>query len=399
MLSKLKAIFAKADMTAVILAVMLLLSGISLNSYIYDDSIQVHINVDGVTVKTVNTKAGTVGDILKNENISLERGDVVKPGVDTKLLFSGTVSVNKLKSITVYNGDSVHEVKTSAATADELEKSGAVGLMPTDSVVAESEKIADGGEYEIKNAYLINVYADSMTYPVYLSKGTVNDAIKAAGVTMDSDDLCYPLGNVELWDGIAIKVTRVSTVHTSETAQIPYGVRKIENRYLKPSEQVVTVEGIDGEKVINKVITYHDGEVYNEVVTENVVRPAVDKVVECGVWGLKKSGLNSAAAIGTVNGYDYSMMLGATATAYCDKGITASGLRSQVGVVAVDPRVIPLGTRLYIESADGSWSYGVCVAGDTGGAIKGNKVDLFYDSYNQCIQFGRRGCNIYVLAE
>lgn len=74
MLSKLKAIIAKANKTAVILAVMLVLSGISLNSYIYDDTIQVHINVDGVTVKTVNTKAGTVGDILANENISLEQG-------------------------------------------------------------------------------------------------------------------------------------------------------------------------------------------------------------------------------------------------------------------------------------------------------------------------------------
>ena len=238
-----------------------------------------------------------------------------------------------------------------------------------------------------------------MTYPVYLSKGTVADAIKAAGVTMDADDLCYPLANVELWDGIEIRVTRVSTVHTTENAEIPYETEKIENKYLKPSEQVVTVEGAAGEKVINKVITYHNGAVYSEIVTENVVRPAVNKVVECGVWNLKRSGLNSAASIGTVNGHDYSMVISATATAYCDKGTTASGLRSQVGVVAVDPRVIPLGTRLYIESADGSWSYGVCVAGDTGGAIKGNKVDLFYDSYNQCIQFGRRGCNIYVLAD
>lgn len=293
----------------------------------------------------------------------------------------------------------MHSVKTSAATAQELEKSGAVGLMPTDSVMVETERIADGGEYEVKNAFLINVHADSMTYPVYLSKGTVADAIKAAGVTMDADDLCYPLANVELWDGIEIRVTRVSTVHTTENAEIPYETEKIENKYLKPSEQVVTVEGAAGEKVINKVITYHNGAVYSEIVTENVVRPAVNKVVECGVWNLKRSGLNSAASIGTVNGHDYSMVISATATAYCDKGTTASGLRSQVGVVAVDPRVIPLGTRLYIESADGSWSYGVCVAGDTGGAIKGNKVDLFYDSYNQCIQFGRRGCNIYVLAD
>ena len=103
--------------------------------------------------------------------------------------------------------------------------------------------------------------------------------------------------------------------------------------------------------------------------------------------------------MGTVNGYSYSKVITAKATAYCDKGKTASGIQSKVGVVAVDPRVIPLGTRLYIESTDGSWSYGVCLAGDTGGLIKGNRVDLFYDSYNECIQFGRRSCNIYILSD
>lgn len=399
MFGKLKALLSAFNNAAAVMAVTLILAVCSLNSYIYDDSIQVHINVDGVTVKTVNTKAGTVKDILEKENIFIEHGDAVSPSADTKLLSSGTVSINKLKTITVNNAKNTYEVKTSAATARELEMSGAAGLKPTDSVGEGAARIVDGESYDVKNAYLINVYADGGVFPVYLSKGTVNDAIKAAGLTMDADDLCYPLGSVELWDGIEIKITRVATVHSTQSQAVPYETQRVENIYLKPAEQVVTVAGVDGEKRIDKVITYHDGKVYNEIVTESLVRPAVDEVVEYGVWNLKKSSLNTKEAIGTVNGQPYSMMISATATAYCDKGITASGLRSQVGVVAVDPRVIPLGTRLYIESADGTWSYGVCVAGDTGGAIKGNIVDLFYDSYNQCIQFGRRGCNIYVLAD
>ena len=72
-------------------------------------------------------------------------------------------------------------------------------------------------------------------------------------------------------------------------------------------------------------------------------------------------------------------------------------MRAQRGVVAVDPRVIPLGTRLYIETADGSYIYGNAVAGDTGGAIKGNKIDLFMNSYSECMQFGRRTVNVYIL--
>ncbi len=400
MAMKLKAILTALNKSsAVITALICLTATMSLNSYIYDDTIQVHINVDGITVKTVNTKAGTVQDILTSQGIEIEQGDVVIPTQDTKLLTSSTVSVKKLKSITVYNGESVYDVKTSAVTAREFEQSGAVGLMPTDSVVTQTGDIKDGGHYDIKNAYPINVYADCATYPVYLSKGKVADAVSAAGLILDADDFTTPSMETELYDGIEIQVVRAATVYTNETVAIPFSTERIENKYLRPGEEVVTVEGVDGEKTVSRVITYHNGAVAYESSTENVIRPSVNRVVEYGSWSIRKSSANSAEAIGTVAGYAYSRMISGTATAYCDKGTTASGIRSQVGVIAVDPRVIPLGTRLYVESKDGSWSYGVCVAGDTGGAIKGNIVDLFYDSYSQCIQFGRRGCNIYILAD
>ncbi|BEU88840.1 3D domain-containing protein [Selenomonas sp. TAMA-11512] len=72
-------------------------------------------------------------------------------------------------------------------------------------------------------------------------------------------------------------------------------------------------------------------------------------------------------------------------------GITASGMRAQRGVVAVDTRVIPLGTRLYIPG------YGEAIAADTGGAIRGHKIDLCMESYGEAIQFGRRMVKVYVL--
>ena len=65
--------------------------------------------------------------------------------------------------------------------------------------------------------------------------------------------------------------------------------------------------------------------------------------------------------------------------------------------MAVDPRVIPLGTRLYVQSLDGSSDYGFAVAEDTGGAIKGNKIDLFFETAEQVRQFGRRRVKVYIL--
>lgn len=66
-----------------------------------------------------------------------------------------------------------------------------------------------------------------------------------------------------------------------------------------------------------------------------------------------------------------------------------------MGTVAVDKSVIPLGTRMYIVTNDGSVIYGMAVASDTG--VRGNKVDLYYGTYQQCINFGRRSCTVYIL--
>ena len=97
---------------------------------------------------------------------------------------------------------------------------------------------------------------------------------------------------------------------------------------------------------------------------------------------------------------NYSGVRSMTATAYTSGhgGVgtrTASGTAVHVGTVAVDKSVIPLGTRMYIAASNGSVIYGLAVAEDTG--VKGNKIDLYYDTYDECIQFGRRTCTVYIL--
>ncbi|MGN1031167.1 MAG: 3D domain-containing protein, partial [Butyricicoccaceae bacterium] len=79
------------------------------------------------------------------------------------------------------------------------------------------------------------------------------------------------------------------------------------------------------------------------------------------------------------------------ATAYTGGGTTASGLAAKVGRIAVDPRVIPLGSQLYVSG------YGYCVAADTGGAIKGNIVDLYFNTYSECVNFGRKNVTVYLV--
>ena len=93
----------------------------------------------------------------------------------------------------------------------------------------------------------------------------------------------------------------------------------------------------------------------------------------------------------------YTSTMSVEATAYTGGGITATGTSARYGAIAVDPTVIPYGTKMYIVSDDGKWIYGVATAEDCGGAIKGHIIDLYFDDYNTCIQFGRRNCTIYIL--
>lgn len=178
---------------------------------------------------------------------------------------------------------------------------------------------------------------------------------------------------------------------------------------LYEGETIVSVKGNEGlTKELYNVRFENDVEVSRVLVHTEVVTKPVDSIVYVGTK--KKQSVINNIQIDTTKPEGNLRYIDVVASAYdlsyasCGKrpgdrgyGITASGMRAQVGVVAVDPRVIPLGTRLYIEAVDGSWVYGNAIAGDTGGAIKGNRVDLFFDTYDECIRFGRRKARVYIL--
>lgn len=98
--------------------------------------------------------------------------------------------------------------------------------------------------------------------------------------------------------------------------------------------------------------------------------------------------------------FTYSQKLSCSATGYSCEGYTGytyTGTVARVGAVAVDPNVIPLGSRLYIVTDDGFCVYGFCTAEDTGSAVKGNVVDLYFNTFDECYALGRRACTVYIL--
>ena len=172
------------------------------------------------------------------------------------------------------------------------------------------------------------------------------------------------------------------------------------NTSLAAGETVTVREGVQGQKSVTYKVKYENGvEISREVVSETITTAPVDKIVE---YGNNVETQETTVETGKLN-YKYVITCEATAYDLSPEenggyaGQTATGVPLDRGVIAVDPRIIPLGSRVYIEALDGSWSYGYAVAADTGGAIKGYRVDLCYRTKSECRQFGRRPCRVYVL--
>lgn len=167
-------------------------------------------------------------------------------------------------------------------------------------------------------------------------------------------------------------------------------------------EQVVQ-NGRDGMKKSVYQESYIDGKlVFKSLEEEIVYKEPVDKVIEVGtkeyVVATSRGGFRFDAEFDMVaSAYDLSYESCGKNPGDPYYGITASGTKAQPGTVAVDPSVIPLGTKLYIASTDGSPDYGFATALDTGGAIRGNRIDLFMESNDHANNYGMRQVKVYIL--
>lgn len=194
--------------------------------------------------------------------------------------------------------------------------------------------------------------------------------------------------------------------------EAPYETVRVANASLPKGTERVTQKGVNGVRTSIYEVVWSGGEIISRQYVEEVSSTAVNEIVEYGTStdavasddklvevqrNADGSGTLVFASGATLR---FSGAKSMTATAYTagHGGVdytTATGTFVKKGVVAVDKSVIPLGTKLFIVTNDGL-VYGMATAEDTG--VKGNKIDLYHETYRQCIEFGRRGCTVYVLS-
>ncbi len=244
----------------------------------------------------------------------------------------------------------------------------------------------------------VNVFIDDK-YFTYDTSNTkqVKDIVKELSLR-DGTDYYYVDGDSTdaLYDQMEIKLLSRNEELFTTTSRLPFEIDYIDTEDLPEGNEEVISEGIDGEVSITTKVVFYGGEEYlRKVIGEDVTLAPINKVVRRGV----------AKSVETPQGkLKYSNVITMNASAYtpgyestgknpgdAGYGKTATGSTATKGIVAVDPNVIALGTKVYIPG------YGVAVAADTGGAIVGNKIDLCYDSLTDAVNFGRRNIKVYIL--
>ena len=215
--------------------------------------------------------------------------------------------------------------------------------------------------------------------------GTVGEVLQDMNINLDGRTV-YPPLETKITDGMIIHVLARKSFLSREEVEVPFGTQVINDAEMAFGAKKVEKEGVKGKDLVTyENITRPGREQKIELDRQRIAEP-VNEIVRQGV----------AQSILTPDGYvKYKKKIYGEATAYTwgggATGHTSIGLWPKRGIVAVDPRVIPYYTKLYIPG------YGMAIAGDTGGAIVGTRIDLFMDSLHECYQWGRRGVEIYIL--
>jgi resuscitation-promoting factor RpfB len=220
---------------------------------------------------------------------------------------------------------------------------------------------------------------------------TVDEFLKNESIALGELDRCSVSLTSPLTNGLQLTITRVREEKLIERKSLPFTSRKRYTDTLRDGQRKVVTAGKNGEDAVTYRALYKDGKMTEKQVISKSSTPPVTEVILIG-----SSGRTVASRGSELRGTGRTITLVATAYSPAGNGpwgmkTATPGVNCRYGIVAVDPRVIPLGTRLYVPG------YGNCVALDTGGAIKGHRIDLFYPRESQASAYGRKRVTVTIL--
>lgn len=365
----------------------------ALGVFTYEGSkktVAVTLNGEEIIVKT---HAATVRELLDELDVAAHSKDYLQPKANHKVTDNLNVIWKQARQVTIVKDNEKKTIWTTAGSVAELLNEQKIGMNERDRITPIPEAaIKHKMRIGIKKAFRLQLVDGGKKKKVWSTSTTVADFLTKQGIELAEMDRVEPSLTETIKKGDVVNVIRVEKVTDVVEEPLDFAViTKKDHRLSKGIEKTIT-PGKPG--LISKqyeVVLENGKEVSRNLIRQYVIREKKDQVLAVGTRDTTQQ-----VSRGVTTGTEYYVT--ATAyTAYCNgcSGRTATGFNLRANpnakVIAVDPRVIPLGTKVYVEG------YGYAVAADTGGAIKGYKIDLFMPSKSEAYHWGRKKVKIKIL--
>ncbi|MFA9559775.1 ubiquitin-like domain-containing protein [Evansella sp. AB-rgal1] len=365
-------------------------------------SVTVSINDEEVTVYT---HSSTVGEVLEEQGIDVNEHDYIEPSANTAINEAMNIVFIPAQQIYVTIDGESKEVWSTAGTVQEL-------MDDLDIVVNEFDVIEPSLEMALTEnitvtydtAYMVTLHSDGKEREIWTTSTTVADLLEREDIELDDLDRVQPSVEDLINQDMEVNVVRVEKVTDVVEESIDFATVRRNDSNLQQGTEKVVESGQQGRIKKHYEVIYEDGEeVSRELVKEEQVEESKDRIVAVGTKVPTPTQTVSRSSSSSNSGGEWRTFRATAYTAYCNgcSGTTATGVNLRANpdrnVIAVDPNVIPLGSRVEVKGM------GVFLAADTGGAIVGNKIDIFMpdpngaSTNNRAMSFGRRTVEIRIL--
>ncbi|CDQ21767.1 Uncharacterized conserved protein YabE, contains G5 and tandem DUF348 domains [Halobacillus karajensis] len=372
----------------------------------------------------IRTHADTIEELLSELGVTVQQHDELSHKLTDPVKYGMDVTYIASKSINLaIDRNHREQYYTTASTVGEFFEQEGLEFEERDEVSHDQDtRIEQGMDIEVQKAFQVTLKDGKDSEKVWSTASTVSELLEDQGVELNKLDEMNLDPNDPLPSDKPVTITRVEKVTDIVEEEVDYTVETKKDGSLPKGEKKVVSSGEKG--LVTKeyeVVLKNGEETSRELVEENVEKESKKEVVALGtkveekatasastpsssssssVSSSSKSTASQASTTVSRNDTSGAKTLYMHATAYtadCSgcSGVTATGINLKANpdkkVVAVDPSVIPLGSRVWVEG------YGHAIAGDTGGAISGNRIDLFVPSKSQALNFGSKNVKVKIL--
>ncbi len=349
--------------------------------------------------QTVKSSNDTVGELLDDLEIEVTNNDYISHSIDESLEDGMEIEHIPAKEVAIIIDGKEETYKTVAENVGSLFKENDLEFSDQDEVShSPSTEIEDDLVINVEQAFEVPIDYAGEKETVWTTGGTVKEVLADNDLNPEKSDKVKPAKEEKVTKKTEIKVTEVSKETVVEKETIDFKTKEEKDSSLEKGKENVIQKGNNGSVEKTYQLVLENGkEVKKTEIDKKILKKAKNKIVSVGTKAKPKPKAAKKSSTSAPSGGQTKTMQATAYTADCAgcSGVTATGINLSKNrskkVVAVDPSVIPLGSRVWVSG------YGEAVAGDTGGDIKGNRIDLHFPDKGSAYSFGRKSVTVKVI--